>query len=59
MARPPDAQVDVGVAQTDSTGLVQGRLVVAGQPGQAGHGHIIVILLHGEGHGPLDQPLHP
>jgi hypothetical protein len=30
-----DPQVDVGVAQTDIAGLVQGGLVVVGQPGQA------------------------
>jgi hypothetical protein len=54
----PDPQVDVGVAQADIAGLIQSGLVVVGQPGQAGHGQVVVVLLHGEGHGPLDQPLH-
>ena len=30
-----DPQIDVGVAKTDITGLIQGSLVVAGQPRQA------------------------
>jgi hypothetical protein len=54
-----DPQVDVGVAETHITGLVEGGLVVVGQPGQAGHSPVVVVLLHGEGHGSLDQPLDP
>jgi hypothetical protein len=53
-----DGQVNVGVAKADVARLVEGDLVVAGEPGQAGDG-VVVELLHGEGHGPLDQPLHP
>jgi hypothetical protein len=33
-----DTQIDVGVAKADVTGPVQDRLVVVGEPGQAGHG---------------------
>jgi hypothetical protein len=51
-----DPQVNVGVAETEITGLVEGGLVVVGQ---AGHGPIVVVLLHREGHGSPDQPLDP
>jgi hypothetical protein len=45
-------QVDVGIAQAHVTGLVQGRTIVAGEPGQAGYGQVVVKLLDGVGHGP-------
>jgi hypothetical protein len=44
----PDAQVEIGVAQADITGLVQRGLVVAGQPGQADSGELVVTLVDGE-----------
>jgi hypothetical protein len=53
-----DAEVKVGVAETTITGLVQSNQVALSEPSQASHGSVIVVLLHGEGHGPLDQPVH-
>ena len=52
IAPATDPQVDIGVAETDIAGLVQGGLVVVGQPGQAGHGQVVVILLDRVGRGP-------
>jgi hypothetical protein len=37
----------------------EGGLIVARQPDQAGYSPVVVVLFHGVGHGPLDQPLHP
>jgi hypothetical protein len=52
-------RVGLGAALADLAGLVEGGLVVVGQPGQAGDGGGGVEVLHREGHGPLDQPLNP
>jgi hypothetical protein len=54
-----DNQADLSVPQADLASLVQGGLVVVGQPGQAGDRQVIVTLVDGEGDGPLDQPLNP
>jgi hypothetical protein len=54
----PDPQVDVGVAEAAIAGLIQGGLVVVGKPGQASHSQVVVVLLNGVSHSPLDQPLH-
>ena len=50
-----DDQVGLGVLQADLAGLVQGNLVVLGQPRQTGDREVVVALLDGEGNGPLDQ----
>ena len=34
-------------------------MVVLGEPGQPGHGQVVVVLLDSEGPGPLNQPLDP
>ena len=53
-----DDQVGLGT-QADLAGLVQGGLVVLGQPRQTGDREVVVALLDGEGNGPLDQPCDP
>jgi hypothetical protein len=52
-----DDQVNLGAFQADLAGLLEGDVVVLGQPGQAGDRQVIVALVDGEGEGPLDQPL--
>ena len=59
MARAPDPKIDLQVAEADIAGLVQGGLIVLGQPRQAGDREVVVALLDGEGNGPLDQPCDP
>ena len=54
-----DDQVNPGAPQADLAGLLQGGLVVLGQPGQAGDREVVVVLVDRQGHGPLDQPLDP
>jgi hypothetical protein len=54
-----DGQVNLGIPQTDLAGLLKGGMVVLSQPGQAGDREAVVVLVNGEGYGPLDQPLDP
>jgi hypothetical protein len=53
-----DDQVNLGALQADPAGLLEGDVVVLGQPGQTGD-RDVVALVDGEGDGPLDQPLDP
>jgi hypothetical protein len=52
-----DGQVNLGISQTDLAGLLKGGMIVLSQPGQAGDRDAVVVLVNGEGYGPLDQPL--
>jgi hypothetical protein len=52
-----DGQVNLGVYEADLAGLLKGGMVLLSQPGQAGDREAVVMLVNGEGHGPLDQPL--
>ena len=54
-----DDQVNLGVPQADLAGLVQGGLVILGQPGQAGDRQLVVVPVDRQGYGPLDQPPDP
>jgi hypothetical protein len=45
------------VPQADLAGLVDGGVVVLGQPGQAGDHEAVVVLVDSQGYGPLGQPL--
>jgi hypothetical protein len=53
-----DDQANLGAPQAHLAGLVEGGLVVLSQPGQASDREV-VVLVDGEGNGPLDQPLDP
>jgi hypothetical protein len=54
-----DDQATLGVRQADLTRRLKGGMVVAGQPGQAGHRDVVVAFVDGKAHGPLHQPLNP
>ena len=54
-----DDQANPRVPQADLAGLLEGGVVVLGQPGQAGDRQLVVALVDRQGHGPLDQPLDP
>jgi hypothetical protein len=54
-----DNQVNLGALQAELACLLKGGLVVPGQPGQAGDRQVVVTLVDGEGHRPLNQSLDP
>ena len=49
-----DDQVGLRMLQADLAGLLQGCMVVLGQPRQAGDRKVVVAFLNGEGNGSLD-----
>jgi hypothetical protein len=54
-----DDQVTLGALQADLACLRKGGLVIPGQPGQPSDRQVVVTLVDGEGHRPLNQPLDP
>jgi hypothetical protein len=52
-----DGQIELGVAEADVAGLVEGGVVALGEPGQPGE-RSVVVRLDREGHDPLHQALH-
>jgi hypothetical protein len=54
-----DDQANLDALQADLASLLKGGLVVLGQPGQTGDREVVVTLVDGESHRPLNQPLDP
>jgi hypothetical protein len=53
-----DDEIDLGARQAGLAGLLEGGVIVLGQPGQAGDREVVVTLVGAEGDAPLDEPLH-